>query len=96
MKVPLLALLLLLLLSLPSSSYLASSSSSRILCRSRALSRGLQCYGNDDAPGDSDYGSTAVDDVSTGIGSCGLEEGICQLKLDIIAACDCHSNDVDT
>jgi hypothetical protein len=73
-----LSLLLLLLLSLPSSSYLASRG---LVCRSRA-SRGLQCYGNDEAPGDSDYGSTAVDDVSIGIGSCGLEEGICQLKLD--------------
>ena len=88
MKVPLslLSLLLLLLLSLPSSSYLASSLSRGLLCRSRALTKGLQCYGSDDAPGDSDYGSTAIDDVS--IGSCGIEEGVCQLKLDIIAACD--------
>ena len=89
MKVPLLSLLsllLLLLLSLPSSSYLPSSSSRGLCSRSRA-SRGLQCYGSDEAPGDSDYGSTAVDDAP-GIGSCGLEEKICQLKLDLIAACE--------
>jgi hypothetical protein len=89
MTITLLLTLLLLLLLTKSKGFLRTSRSQLLVnfkqqsLKDKTITT-IKCYADGDAPGDSDYGSTAVDDMT---GSCGLDEKICQLKSDLIEAC---------